>query len=112
MPALQPGRFEKRIAFAAAHVVIDALRTHDPVQHPVIDFDATLAYRRHLWSLGFGVADAMDTAQRGMGLNWENARELIRLSAREANACGGAIACGANTDNLSAVRRRDFGRGR
>jgi hypothetical protein len=59
--------------------------------------DATMAFRRHLWSLGFGVAEAMDTAQRGMGLSWETARELIRVSASER---GGEIACGANTDQL------------
>jgi hypothetical protein len=59
--------------------------------------EATLAFRRHLWSLGFGVAEAMDTAQRGMGLSWEAARELIRVSASER---GGEIACGANTDQL------------
>jgi hypothetical protein len=59
--------------------------------------DATMAFRRHLWSLGFGVAEAMDTAQRGMGLSWEAARELIHVSASER---GGEIACGANTDQL------------
>jgi hypothetical protein len=61
--------FEKRIAFAAAHVVVDPVRTVEPLTHPVIDWEATLAYREHLWSLGFGVAEAMDTAQRGMGLD-------------------------------------------
>ena len=80
-----------RVAYAAAHVVIDPL-------HPErLDMDATIAFRRHLWSLGFGVAEAMDTAQRGMGLNWETARELIRVSAGER---AGEIACGANTDQL------------
>jgi hypothetical protein len=59
--------------------------------------DATMAFRRHLWSLGFGIAEAMDTAQRGMGLSWETARELIHVSASER---GGEIACGANTDQL------------
>jgi hypothetical protein len=59
--------------------------------------EATLAFRRHLWSLGFGVAEAMDTSQRGMGLDWTGARDLIRASAAER---GGAIACGANTDQL------------
>ncbi|HEY2040481.1 MAG TPA: dihydrodipicolinate synthase family protein [Edaphobacter sp.] len=80
-----------RIAYAAAHVVID------PLKPDVLDMEATLAFRRHLWSLGFGVAEAMDTAQRGMGLNWETARELIRVSAGERT---GEIACGANTDQL------------
>ncbi len=61
------GPFESRIAFAAAHVVIDSIRTAEPLTHPVIDWEATLAYREYLWSLGFGVAEAMDTAQRGAG---------------------------------------------
>jgi len=82
-----------RVAYAAAHVVVD------PLQPQVIDMEATMAFRRHLWSLGFGVAEAMDTAQRGMGLDWAAARELIRVSAGER---GGAIACGANTDQLEA----------
>jgi Protein of unknown function (DUF993) len=84
---------KSRVAYAAAHVVIDPLRPD------VLDMDATMAFRRHLWSLGFGVAEAMDTAQRGMGLGWATARELIRVSASEG---GGAIACGANTDQLEA----------
>jgi hypothetical protein len=67
-----------------------------------IDWDATLAFRRHLWSCGFSVAEAMDTAQRGMGLDWSAARELIVRSLREAAAVGGQIACGAGTDQLAA----------
>lgn len=82
---------QSRVLYAAAHVVVDPLRPQ------IIDLEATMAFRRHLWSLGFGVAEAMDTAQRGMGLDWATARELIRVSARER---GGAIACGANTDQL------------
>jgi len=80
-----------RMVYAAAHVVID------PLQPDVLDIEATLAFRRHLWSLGFGVAEAMDTAQRGMGLSWITARDLIRASAGERK---GEIACGANTDQL------------
>jgi hypothetical protein len=95
-------RFRSRVAYAAAHVVPDPLATEDPIGKPVLDFDATLAYRRHLWSLGFGIAEAMDTAQRGMGLDWATAQELIRLSCAEARAVSGAIACGANTDQLPA----------
>jgi hypothetical protein len=82
-----------RVAYAAAHVAIN------PLQPQMLDMEATMAFRRHLWSLGFGVAEAMDTAQRGMGLDWAAARELIRISAGER---GGAIACGANTDQLEA----------
>ena len=82
------GGFETRVAFAAAHVVVDPLRTAEPLTHPVIDWDATLAYREYLWSLGFGVAEAMDTAQRGMGLDWPLALELIRRSTAAAKARG------------------------
>jgi hypothetical protein len=91
--------FTTRIAYAAAHVVIDPLRTTD-IANPIIDWDSTLAYRRHLWSLGFGVAEAMDTAQRGMGLTWPQALELIQRSVAEAKSFNGLIASGAGTDHL------------
>jgi hypothetical protein len=90
-----------RVAYAAAHVVCDPLADYNPTAGGVIDWEATLAYRRRLWSCGLGVAEAMDTAQRGSGLSWEQARELIRRSAAEARACGGLIACGAGTDQLT-----------
>lgn len=80
-----------RKAYAAAHVVVD------PLKPDRLDMEATLLFRRYLWSLGFGVAEAMDTAQRGMGLDWPAAKELIRISASESE---GEIACGANTDHL------------
>jgi hypothetical protein len=87
-----------RVAFAAAHVVADPTA---PAEGPArLDWDATLAFRHHLWRLGLGVADAMDTAQRGRGLDWPAARELIRRSGREARAVGGLLACGAGTDQL------------
>lgn len=92
---------KSRIAFAAAHVVCDPLVDADPVGKPCVDWEATMAYRRHLWSFGFSVAEAMDTAQRGMGLNWESSRELIRRSLAEARACRGQVACGAGTDHLT-----------
>jgi hypothetical protein len=92
---------ESRVAYAAAHVVADPLADVDPVAGARLDWEATLAYRRHLWALGLAVAEAMDTAQRGMGLGWDTARELIRRSAAEAAATPGAvIACGAGTDHL------------
>jgi hypothetical protein len=94
------GPFQTRIAFAAAHVVVDPLRTIEPLTRPVIDWDATLAYREYLWSLGFGVAEAMDTAQRGMGLDWPLALELIRRSTAAANARGALLFSGAGTDHL------------
>lgn len=102
-PLVPPGRdrFETRIAFAAAHVVVDPLRTAEPMTRPVLDWDATLAYREHLWSLGFGVAEAMDTAQRGMGLDWPLALELITRSTAAAKIRGALIASGAGTDHLS-----------
>ncbi|MHB1936964.1 MAG: dihydrodipicolinate synthase family protein [Acidobacteriaceae bacterium] len=92
--------FETRVAFAAAHVVVDPIRTADPLAQPVIDWDATLAYREYLWSLGFGVAEAMDTAQRGMGLGWPLALELIQRSTAAAKARGAVVASGAGTDHL------------
>ena len=90
-----------RVAYAAAHVVADALAPADPWLQPALDWDATLAYRTYLWSLGLGVAEAMDTAQRGMGLDWPTSLELIDRSLSLARATPGAvIACGAGTDHL------------
>ena len=89
-----------RTVFSAAHVVADPLADNGPGRPATLDWDATLAFRRHLWSYGLGVAEAMDTAQRGMGLDWAATRELIRRSAAEAKAEGGLIACGAGTDQL------------
>jgi hypothetical protein len=93
--------FKSRIAYSAAHVVADPLVDTTPAGPVAIDWEATLAYRRHLWSLGLAVAEAMDTAQRGMGLDWTAARELIRRSVAEARAVGGTVACGAGTDHLA-----------
>jgi hypothetical protein len=89
-----------RIPYAAVHVVADPLADTSPVSPAVIDWDRTLAFRRHIWSYGLGVAEAMDTAQRGMGLDWDAAKELIRRSVAEAKAVGGRIVCGAQTDQL------------
>jgi Protein of unknown function (DUF993) len=98
----RPGApFRTRIGYAAAHVVADPLADNTPGQPAVLDWDATLAFRRHLWSYGLGVADAMDTAQRGMGLTWDATAELIRRSAAEAAATGGLLACGVGTDQLT-----------
>lgn len=101
-PGFTPPRapLRSRVFFAAAHVVADPLAETTPASPPALDWDATLAYRRYLWSLGLGVAEAMDTAQRGMGLDWTIARELIERSVAEAHAVGGMIACGAGTDHL------------
>jgi len=67
-----------RVAYSAAHVVSDPLASVDPWLQCAVDWDTTIDYRRHLWSLGLGVAEAMDTAQRGMGLDWPTSLELIR----------------------------------
>src|SRR5215469_17515849 len=101
-PLSAPARhqFKSRVAFAAAHVVVDPLRTAEPLTSPVIDWEATLAYREYLWSLGLGVAEAMDTAQRGAGLDWPNALELIRRSTAAARGQSRLLACGAGTDHL------------
>jgi hypothetical protein len=90
-----------RVAYSAAHVVADARRPHDPWLAAAIDWDATLEYRRHLFSPGLGVAEAMDTAQRGMGLDWPTSLELIKRSVTVAKDHPGAtIASGAGTDQL------------
>ena len=105
----EPGQFEKpkkpfnRKALAAAHVVADPLSTKEPWLEAAIDWDATLAYRRHLWSWGFGVAEAMDTAQRGMGLDWASSLQLIEKSIQASRDFPDAfIASGAGTDHLPA----------
>jgi len=90
-----------RIAYSAAHVVADPLAAVDPWLTAAVDWDATIAYRRHLWSLGLGVAEAMDTAQRGMGLDWKTSLELIRRSLDAAKDVPGAfVASGCGTDHL------------
>jgi len=93
--------FTSRTAYAAAHVVPHVLAENVPGAPADIDWDRTLAYRHELWSYGLGVAEAMDTAQRGMGVDWTAAAELIRRSAAEAATVGGSIACGAGTDQLA-----------
>src|SRR5713101_1260450 len=99
-PAVAAGPFNRR-AFAAVHVVADPLSDKDPWVEPAIDWAATIAYRQHLWRLGFAVAEAMDTAQRGMGLDWPTSLELIGRSVAAAAAVPGAIVfSGAGTDHL------------
>ena len=100
--SLTPGTpFTSRTVYSAAHVVADPYADVSPDSPAAVDWDATLAFRRHLWSHGLGVAEAMDTAQRGMGLDWAGAAELIRRSAAEAKSVGGLIACGVGTDQLT-----------
>ncbi len=91
-----------RTVYAAAHVVADPFRSPDPWSGGAIDWDATLAFRHRLWGLGFKIAEAMDTAQRGMGLEWADAKELIRRSLDEAKTIPGAdLACGVGTDQIA-----------
>jgi hypothetical protein len=105
---LGPRRFARpakpftRIALAAAHVVADPRATKDPWLEPAIDWDATIAYRRHLWSWGLGLAEAMDTAQRGMGLDWTNSLELVGRTLDAAKDVRGAVVfSGAGTDHVA-----------
>ncbi|RUU86822.1 dihydrodipicolinate synthase family protein [Mesorhizobium sp. M7A.F.Ca.MR.176.00.0.0] len=96
-----------RIAYAAAHVVADPLAMTDPWSRPVVDWDRTMSFRHHLWRLGFRIAEAMDTSQRGMGFDWANAQELIRRSIAEARTVDGAdLASGAGTDHLAPAAAR------
>jgi hypothetical protein len=97
----RPSRpLRSRVAYAAAHVVPRVAGENVPGAPADIDWDATLAFRHHLWSWGLGVADAMDTAQRNMGLDTKATRELISRSAAEARAAGGALVVGVNTDHV------------
>ena len=91
-----------RVAFSAAHVVCDPLADVDPWLSAAIDWDKTIAFREHIWDLGLGVAEAMDTAQRGMGLDWPTSLELIQRSVAAAKARGNALVfSGAGTDHLA-----------
>ncbi|MBO0609323.1 dihydrodipicolinate synthase family protein [Myceligenerans salitolerans] len=108
-PWTTPGApLTSRVAFAAAHVVPHAGAANVPGEPASVDWDSTLAYRHRIWSYGLGVADAMDTAQRGMGLDWAATQELVRRSAADAaafrttSAAGhpARVACGAGTDQL------------
>src|SRR5262249_5844715 len=95
-----------RVAYAAAHVVADPLADGDPWLDAAIDWERTVAFRRHLWSLGLGVAEAMDTAQRGMGIDWLTSLELLRRSLDAARDFPGRlIGCGAGSDDIE-VRNR------
>ena len=100
--AEHPGAFSSRVAFAAAHVVADPRGENVPGAPAVIDWETTLAFRQHLFRYGLGVAEAMDTAQRNMGLDWPATQELITRSAALAREHGARIASGAGTDQLLA----------
>ncbi len=104
LAARKPKAAFNRIAFAAAHVVADAFAASDPSGSPTIDWDKTLAYRRYLLDLGFGIAEAMDTSQRGMGLDWPRAHELIGRSLKDAGKRASMIYSGCGTEQLAARR--------
>ena len=104
----EPGNFPvkvqtptNRVAFAAAHVVADPLADCNPWLDAAVDWDRTIAFREHLWDLGFGVAEAMDTAQRGMGMSWLDSLELIRRSVAAAKPRNALVFSGAGTDQLA-----------
>jgi hypothetical protein len=90
-----------RIAFSAAHVVADPRAECDPWVNGAIDWDRTIAFREHVWDLGLGVAEAMDTAQRGMGMDWPTSLELIQRSVAAAKPRGALVFSGAGTDHLA-----------
>lgn len=98
-----------RLALAAAHVVADPWAASDPWLKAAPDWERTLAYREHLWDLGLGLAEAMDTAQRGMGLDWPLALELIKRSTALARTRPGAVIfSGAGTDHLDPAEARSI----
>src|SRR5213595_1791866 len=98
-----------RVAFSAAHVVADPLADNDPWLSAAIDWDRTIAFREHVWDLGLGVAESMDTAQRGMGLDWPTSLELIQRSVKAAKARGNALVfSGAGTDHLAVEDARSI----
>jgi Protein of unknown function (DUF993) len=100
-PSKEAAKNFNRIAFAAAHVVADPLADTDPWLDTAIDWEKTVHFRHYLWDLGLGVAEAMDTAQRGGGLDWAAARELIRHTLEAAKGRPGVrVCCGIGTDHL------------
>jgi hypothetical protein len=106
-----PERAERklnRIAFAATHVVADPRADNDPWLDCAIDWDKTIAYREYLWGLGLGVAEAMDTAQRGMGVDWPTSLELIKRSVAAAKICDGLVFSGSGTDQLDPAKARNI----
>jgi Protein of unknown function (DUF993) len=106
--ATPPATPFNRISYAAAHVVADAFSDSAPSGAPVIDWSKTMAFRTHLLDLGFGIAEAMDTSQRGMGLDWPNALQLIRRSLEHAGSRAHLVASGCGTDHLATGDARDL----
>ncbi|MGW5645247.1 dihydrodipicolinate synthase family protein [Saccharopolyspora sp. NPDC003752] len=102
-----PQPYGSRVAFAAAHVVADPLGDNTPAAPAAVDWESTLAFRRELFRYGLGVAEAMDTAQRNMGLDWPAVQELVRRSADQARSAGARIASGAGTDHRAGATTLD-----
>jgi hypothetical protein len=99
-----PAPFTSRTVLAAAHVVADVRGDYTPGEVPPVDWEATIAFRRHLFSYGIGIAEAMDTTERGLGgLNWPQAQELIRLGVAAAREAGAAVVAGAGTDQITSA---------
>lgn len=111
IPPVPLGSDPARVVFSAAHVVADPFTANDPSGRATLDWDATMAFRRHLAQLGLGIAEAMDTAQRGMGLDWPGALELIARTKAELpdalvfNGCGTDQLDPALASDLEDVRR-------
>jgi hypothetical protein len=97
-----------RIAFSAVHTVADPLADNDPWLSAAVDWDKTIAFREHVWDLGLGVAEAMDTAQRGMGLDWSTSLELITRSVSAAKRRNALVFSGAGTDHLAIEDARNL----
>jgi hypothetical protein len=107
--ALAGPPIEVRTVYAAAHAVMDARNSENPWDAPAVDWDATMAFRHRLWALGMKIAEAMDTSQRGLGLDWSGAKELIQRSLAESRTVPGAdLACGAGTDQLDPAEARSL----
>lgn len=98
-----PQAYSSRVAFAAAHVAVDPFAENVPGAPAVVDWETTLAFRRHLFRYGMGVAEAMDTAQRNMGIDWPAVQELVTRSAAQAKEFGARIASGAGTDHKTTL---------
>ena len=88
------------------HTVANPLADVDPWLSAAVDWDKTIAFHEHVWDLGLGIAEAMDTAQRGMGLDWKTSLELITRSVRSAKARNALVFSGAGTDHLASRTRR------
>jgi hypothetical protein len=97
-----------RIAFSAVHTVTDPFADNDPWLSAAVDWDKTIAFREHVWDLGLGVAEAMDTAQRGMGLDWPTSLELITRSVSAAKRRNALVFSGAGTDHLAVEDARNM----